>query len=307
MGFYPKQYQHVIGRMLPTLLGNQNTKHIPQCIDTKKMCSLPSPTNRRAKLYTVEHFHTIESFRGSLVAYEAVTTNVLGGLNFTKYFNQTPVFAEYIVKYTPVTSYQQVLAAMKEGLLMNEIDTLTCTLKQPRRLVCKPLFAGLCRFGNSWQYALVMEKPVGQPLSGILLTQKLSKMFSKWTSVSPCKVHALDKTVHSLRTTLYCLWWLGYSHNDLCPENVLYDEVTNTATLMNLEFCVAIPLHVVMEFRQALGQRHQWKPSTDENDIYRCIIQRSALSILKIGEQYLDTTTRKNKVRTDDAFIASLT
>jgi hypothetical protein len=152
-------------------------------------------------------------------------------IKFKSLFNTLEPGKKYAVKVIKADTIRSMVAGLKEASVINEIFTLSDDL------VSKPFFCSPFWKGNSWVYVIVTEFLEGNTINDIrvmnIFTSKKQKEEIKNTIVS----------------TVYQLWWNGYSHNNLLQENIIYNSKTKSVKFVGLSNCVAIPFEYVSLFQ----------------------------------------------------------
>lgn len=152
-------------------------------------------------------------------------------IHFRKGFNQLLPETKYAVKVMKAKTYRSMVSALKEACMNNEIFTASSNL------VSKPFFCTPFWNGKCWVYVIVCEFIKGNTFNDVrvmnIFTSKKQKKEIKNTIV----------------LTIYQLWWIGYSHNNLSRENIIYNSKTNTVKLVGLSNCVALPFEEVARFQ----------------------------------------------------------
>lgn len=307
LGFYPKIYDITLQSLQSGLISTKGLTILPS-IDLTKSCKMFSKTDHNSKILVCQNGYFVKRLFKVLTENTETIRTLLCGLDFMKTFNPIrPSCTKYLIKVTKVHTYQEILTAMKDALMMSEIDTIHNILQKDGQIVCKPLFSGLCRNEDTWQYITVMEKPAGEPLNRYLLKHTANKVLS-FTFRNSARYHAREKVLCSLRSTLNMLWWLGYSHNNLNTKNIIYDSSNNTMVFINLEMCVAFPLPLVMNFRDTMKQLQccdddsVQNKTIDEVAIYRNMLKNPAHSLVCLSSKYIVVQTSKNII-TDDLVL----
>lgn len=156
-------------------------------------------------------------------------------IHFKKAFNKLSPATTYAVKVIPADTYRCMVTGLKEVSMNTEIFAVC------EDLVSKPFFSAPLWNGKSWVYVIVSEFLTGKTINDFrvmnVFTSKKQKEDIKNTIVS----------------TIYQLWWCGYSHNNLSRDNIIYDSKTNSVKLVGLSNCVALPFEDVSRFQRNIS------------------------------------------------------
>lgn len=153
-------------------------------------------------------------------------------IKFKKSFNTLVSGTKYAVKVVKAETYRSMVSGLKEASVHNDIYISSDDL------VSKPFFSTPFWNGKSWVYVIVSEFIEGKPINDVrvmnIFTSKAQKEEIKNTIVS----------------TVYQLWWNGYSHNNLMQENIIYNSITKSVKFVGLSDCVALSQKDVSTFQR---------------------------------------------------------
>lgn len=151
---------------------------------------------------------------------------------------------QFIVKVQPIKTVRKLLTCVKEVNIMHDIYHSKWGHLLGSDIIPQPIGGFPWWNGKKWRYITIMEKVEGVPLS-----KTTTLLYSLWNR----KMFNKHNILNSVVQTITNFWTLGYSHNDLHFDNVIYDIKTNTAKIIDLETAVKIPNNHVEKFRKHLA------------------------------------------------------
>lgn len=215
-------------------------------------CKRMKKTNYGGSINTIDTQHMSDLLQ-SLKQHHALVTNttnkeLLDTANLL-YYNDDPIVMnkKYIVKVQRASTLRTMLTGLKEVYAMHTIYKSSWSNYQGKDIIPQPVMGCPMWNGKKWLYVIVMEKVSGVPLSHVKnLSYRLLNV----------KKHNKEKVIDAVANTMRAFWALGFAHNDLHWNNIIYDVNTNTAKIIDLESCVNIPERYVSQFREELVNKN---------------------------------------------------
>ena len=202
---------------------------------------------------------------------------------FVKTFNQAEEYTTFVVKVTPIKTYRALLTSYKEAHMNNNIHNTVRGDMNGSDLVCKPYLCLPVLTKKQWKFVFVSGFAKGVPLA---------KLLSPWYRC----FHSISKTEVYQNISKACdiFWKLGFAHNDLHPNNIIYDLKTKNITFIDLETSVQLTNDVIQSYNESRLR----SPNTDCNVAFNNTMQDQALHMLRHSEKWLHqfTTQKKNHV-----------
>lgn len=216
----------------------------------------------------------------------------------------------YVIKCIPVSTYRDLGTCLKQAMINHEIYTINTatqiTVSSPpivgRIYKCIPVWDTSQR---RWIYVIIMEKVNGHTL------EQLNSMWFRLKHWCLKFQPAYDKhkLYEGLFQTISTLWWLGYTHNDLHPKNIMVNTETYHVTLIDLETCVVIPFSEVYNHRLHLSQNIHPMDSFKTQvkvtiDSYKRYLKLPAISLLSISKKFIhDFSDKDDLLYNTDEYI----
>lgn len=197
--------------------------------------------------------------------------------DYQNHFHNLVEGESYIVKVTKVSTYRKLLTCYKEAIMTTKIHTLQRNNVDGSNLVCKPY---LCTpvYDKCWKFVFVSSIAKGKSVSSLLTFS--GRLFN---SVS-------NKTMYQdLTEACDKLWRLGFVHNDLHPDNILYDTKTRTVTFIDLETAVEVMPEVTEQY---IEQQKDSEP-VDCYVTFNIVMLEPALHMLRHSEKWLNEFSEK--------------
>lgn len=204
-------------------------------------------------------------------------------LQFAYTFNKAEDKTKYIVKVTSVKTYRALLTCFKEAHMTNNIYNTVRDDINGADMVCKPYICLPVFTKNKWKFVFVSSFASGVPVA------KLLNPFYRgihWL----CKYEIYSNLSKACDT----FWKLGFAHNDLHPNNIIYDLKTKKITFIDLETSVELTSDVI----QSYNEDRLMRPNTSCSSAFSYTMQEPALHMLRHSEKWLHqfTTEKKNHV-----------
>lgn len=185
--------------------------------------------------------------------------------------------SSYMVKVVAIPTMRFAHTALKEIIMQERIYRAQWNEFSGRDVVAKPMMCSPVWDGRKWRFVMVCEYAHGRSLHSF--RGFFSRMFGN------CNRRAMiDATTKVVST----LWALGFVHNDMNDYNIIYNDKTHTARLIDFETCVQLPPEVVAAFRKGIGA----SPSIPPTRAYLAYLydkhyKMPALSLLHLSEKFL--------------------
>jgi hypothetical protein len=274
---------------------------------------IPFPTNRDNS-FSISRFgkHMKKTEHGDIYAlsesrYDKMihaiskhTEAIIGSHEFKPIIlnNKDLQVSRYIVKVCTTPSKRFVYTCMKELLMTNDVYTSSYDNIIGSSITCKPFFGCMIWTGKNWKYLIVFERANGVtlPKATSLLNKLLNCRYDK------------NKIMHTLTMTAKNLWLLGFAHNDLRGDNVIYDIKTNTVKIIDFETAVRLPDNYIQDLRgkvakvQEDGYRYNFEGLSC---IFESCYKQIAVSLLALSEQVCLSYADEDGLifNTDDFFL----
>ena len=196
---------------------------------------------------------------------------------YQKQFNNLEEGKDYIVKVSKVTTYRRLMTCYKEAVMTNKIYNSVRNTVDGSDLVCKPY---ICTpvYDKCWRFVFVSSVASGESVSTLLTLRR--RLFR-----SVCK----ETMYHDLTEACDKLWRLGFVHNDLHPDNILYDIKTKKVTFIDLETSVEVMPEVTEKYIEA---QTDTKP-VDCYVTFNIVMLNPALNMLRHSEKWLNEFSEK--------------
>jgi hypothetical protein len=202
---------------------------------------------------------------------------------FAQTFNKPEENTKFVVKVTPISRYRALLTCFKEAHMTNNIHNTVRDDINGADVVCKPYMCIPVYTNTKWKFVFVSSFASGVPVANLLnpLYRGLH-----WL----CKYEIYQ----NLSKACDIFWKLGFAHNDLHPNNILYDLKTKKITFIDLETSVQLTSDVIQSYNEDRVRR----PNTSCNFAFNYTMQQPALHMLRHSEKWLHqfTTQKKNHV-----------
>lgn len=197
---------------------------------------------------------------------------------YTQRFHTPDENTQYIVKTSRVTTYRQLLTCYKEAMMTEKIYSTQRNCVNGSDLVCKPIIC-IPVFKKYWRFVFVSTVASGIPVS---------KLLGFWGRT----IHKVCKETMYADLTQGCdsLWRLGFVHNDLHPDNIIYDVKNRKVTFIDLETAVEVLPKVTAEYIET-----QNDSTVDCYVTFSVVMLTPALHMLRHSEQWLNEFTQKKK------------
>jgi hypothetical protein len=226
------------------------------------------------------------------VHFQRIRNDLISSKSLYKTFNQSDEVSRLLVKVVHVSTYRDMLTALKQIHFQNRIYNARYITFRGSDIVAKPLLCCPVWNGCKWKFILVTEFVEGASLHKV--RSVFNKLFHRYDRIAV--ISSLEKIVRTL-------WMLGFSHNDLSDYNVVYDRKTGTAKLIDFETCVQLPYDVVERFRDHVTTH----PHCYEHLLasYEEHMKYPALALLSISEKVCLRYVGEDRLlyNTDDRFI----
>lgn len=206
-----------------------------------------------------------------------INCNVDGLQEYKKQFNNLEEGKDYVIKVSKVSTYRQLLTCYKEAIMTNKIYNSKRNNVDGSELVCKPY---VCTpvFSKSWRFVFVSSVGMGKSVSSLLTFRR-----SLFRAV--CK----ETMYNNLTEACDKLWRLGFVHNDLHPDNILYNTKTHKVTFIDLETSVEVMPEVTKRYIET-------QKDTEPVDCYvtfNIVMLDPALHMLRHSEKWLNEFSEK--------------
>jgi len=197
---------------------------------------------------------------------------------YNKQFNPAEEGTQYIVKTSSVKTYRQLLTCYKEAIMTDKIYSTQRNGVNGSTLVCKPIMC-IPVFKKYWRFVFVSSIATGVPVSSLL---------GFWGRT----IHKVCKKTMYADLTKGCdsLWRLGFTHNDLHPDNILYDAKNRRVTFIDLETAVEVMPKTTEEYIDK-----QNDTTVDCYVTFEVVMLQPAMYMLRHSEQWLNEFTEKKK------------
>lgn len=195
-----------------------------------------SPNGNRIYKYTYESVNKLKEIC-TLQTHDTKTYKITRfiDMHFKKAFDILVPGITYAVKVSPADTYRGMVAGLKDVSLNSEIFAMS------EDIVSKPFFSAPLWNGKSWVYVIVSEFLHGKTINDLRVMNVFTSKQQK------------EEIKNTIVSTIYQLWWHGYSHNNLTKENIIYDSKTNSVRLVGLSNCIALPFENVARFQRNIS------------------------------------------------------
>jgi hypothetical protein len=202
---------------------------------------------------------------------------------FSQTFNIAEENTKFIVKVTPIRTYRGLLTCYKEAQMNNNIYGTVRDDINGSDLVCKPYMCIPVHTKKHWKFIFVSSVASGVPVASLLRTWY--RCFNLLSSTEICD---------NLAKACDSFWKLGFAHNDLHANNIMYDIKTKKITFIDLETSVQL----TSEITQKYNEHRLLSPDTSCDTVFNSIMQQEALHMLRHSEKWLQqfTTEKRNHV-----------
>ena len=266
---------------------------------------LPSPSV--SSIYKGPLGKYYKAGRGGVKIYKAKTSDVVN--NLSDYVDNMPTddlanFAgafypgedvKMIVKLTPIRTYRDLMTCYKEAMMTYRVYSTERNGVRGTDLVCKPYVYAPFHNGKKWYFVFITTRAVGTTLD------KRYRAFGlMFTGLSEQDVYNdLNKACHNM-------WTLGFVHNDMKPDNVVYDVKTRKVTFIDFETAVEMPCDVTSKYIEA-----RETSNTDAYATFEMVMLKTSMELLLCSEDLLnsyswDTDAGKVIYNTDCGFLWQL-
>jgi serine/threonine protein kinase len=200
---------------------------------------------------------------------------------FSEVFNKVEdKDTNFVVKVTHVKTYRSLLTCYKEACMTNIIYNSTRNGVVGSDIVCKPFLCMPVYTKKKWAFVFVSSFATGVPVANLL------GFFGRFfRGIDSLELH------RNLTEACDNLWKLGFAHNDIHPNNIIYDSRTNKVTFIDLETSVQLTDDIVEKYNE------ERKVNKDKScsSTFNSIMQNQALHLLRHSEEWLHQFTTKNK------------
>lgn len=211
---------------------------------------------------------------------------------------------EYIVKIQKANTIRRMFTGFKEVRMMEQVYYSSWGVIRGSDVVPQPILGCPVWDGRTWMYVIIMEKISGVPLSKVNTLK-----YRLWHRKQYNKEHIINEVAK----VVAAFWALGFAHNDLHLDNVIYDIETDKVKIIDLESAVRMPRYNVDRLRRKLSSsvvRVQGKNELQQIinclvHIYNTYYKSGAVSLLYLAsiycQQYQDEDNRI--FNTDEQFL----
>lgn len=267
--------------------------------------TLPSPTTECH--YSGPLGKYFKAGRGGVQIYKTKTADVVSSLSAYMNGKLRSDFAEYasgfypgedskmIVKVTPIKTYRDLMTTYKEAMMTYRVYSTERNGVCGSDLVCKPYICTPFHNGKKWCFVFVTSFGQGSTL------EKSYSFFSLlFSGLSKKEIYAdLDEACQKM-------WTLGFVHNDMKPDNVMYDAETRKVTFIDFETAVEMPEDVIDDYIQA-----RKTSSADAYATFEMVMLRTSMNLLRSSEELCnsyawETDAGKVIYNTDCGFLWQL-
>jgi serine/threonine protein kinase len=209
---------------------------------------------------------------------DLVEFNTVNLKEYKKVFNLLDEGQEYIVKVSSVSTYRELFTCYKEAVMTNKIYTAQSKNVFGKELVCKPYLCLPLFTKSSWKFVFITNVA-----RGIVLSSALG-FFGR-------TLHRINKQAMYNDLSQACdrLWHLGYTHNDLHPNNIFYDPKSRKVTFIDLETSV----EVLPEIKDKYVQKQMETEAVDCFVTFNLVMLEPALHMLRHSEKWLNEFSEK--------------
>lgn len=250
-------------------------------------CKRVKKIGKGGKLYTVDAVQLNSLMEDLTSQYNTVRDGLCAGkdLLFVNKFSKVNN-GKYIVKVQRASTLRLMMTGLKEVHATNEVYKTSWATFNGEEIVPEVVMGCPLWNGRRWVYVVIMEKVSGVPLSKVC-----SLPYRVWNGRKYNKKRILD----TVTKMVSAFWALGYAHNDLHWDNIMYDIKTDTAKIIDLECCVRLPDDSVTNLREDLAlmiMQSILNGDEENNDQLSYLFSKhykpSALSLLYVATQYCE-------------------
>lgn len=201
-------------------------------------------------------------------------------LQFAHTFNKAEENTVFVVKVTRVKTYRALLTCYKEAHMNNNIYNSVGNDIKGSDIVCKPYMCLPVHTKKHWKFVFVSSLASGVPVASLL-----SPWFRCFSFICKYEIY------HNLSKACDIFWKLGFAHNDLHPNNIIYDLKTKKITFIDLETSVQLTSDVI----QSYNEHRLLTPKIPCSSAFSYIMQTPALHMLRHSEKWLHQFTTEKK------------
>jgi serine/threonine protein kinase len=185
-----------------------------------------------------------------------------------------------IVKITPIRTFRDLMTCYKEAMMTYRVYSTERNGVKGVDLVCKPYICAPFNDGKKWYFVFITTRGLGASLD------KRYKMFGlMFTGLTESDVYA------DLDIACDKLWSLGFVHNDMKPDNVMYDVKTRRVTFIDFETSVEMPEDVTSKYIM----KRQSSNVGDASSTFHEVMLSTSMNLLKSSEEYLNSYANKEE------------
>lgn len=192
---------------------------------------------------------------------------------------------EYIVKIQKADTIRRMFTGFKEVRMMEQVYYSSWGVISGSDVVPQPILGCPVWDGRTWLYVIIMEKISGVPVSKVnTLSYRL------WHR----KYYDKEHIINEVAKVVAAFWALGFAHNDLHWNNVIYDIKTDKVKIVDLESAVRMPRYNVDRLRKRVSSSIVRIHGDNElEEIINCLVRiyttyykTAAVSLLYIASIY---------------------
>jgi hypothetical protein len=200
--------------------------------------------------------------------------------HFSTIFNKIECGKQYAVKVIPSPTYRDMVACMKEAVMNNELY-ITYNKFGFNNIICKPYFCNPFWNGKKWLFLIITELAEGNVLNSLR-----SLFYSQGQK---------EKIQKLIDIEISKLWWLGYSHNNLNKDHIIYNKKTDSLKLVGLSQSIGLPQNIIDCFRSNIDNFN-----TSFTEQYDLVFKQHLLNLIRLSSVYGRKVDVDSSIRPDD-------
>lgn len=284
LGYYPRDINKSL-EATKSSSGWELPKHdISETVHISNYAKLTLKTRNLVKIYETNKINNIIGLWNKLYINKEAYESIFDEAFHQSFASLSRISNAFVIKKIPCHNIRCMYAGLKEATMMHKIDTKS--LVEGFKIVPKIYFACPLYSNAKWYYIIVMEK-----INGIVL-KTLRKPFNKFLKYIP---YNKKKILEASKTALSQLWSLGFSHNDLHDENIVYDKEYDRVIFLDGETVVEHTHEDIIKYKE-LSSKHYMVHA------YVNAYKDSSISLLYIASFYTLSYSDKDNLiyNTDD-------